>query len=44
MLADMVKFAKWNPSPTENEQLLAGAIRVVQETTNNEPTTTTHAS
>lgn len=44
MLADMVKFAKWNPSPTENEQLLAGAIRVVQETTNNGPTTTTHAS
>ena len=32
-LADMVKFAKWNPSPTENEEVLTGAIRVVQGTT-----------
>lgn len=31
-LADMVKFAKWNPSPTENEQVLAGAIALVRET------------
>jgi hypothetical protein len=32
-LADMVKFAKWTPLPTENEQLLAGAIKLVQQTT-----------
>jgi hypothetical protein len=31
-LADMVKFAKWHPSPTENEQLMAGAMQLVQET------------
>ena len=31
-LADMVKFAKWNPSPTENEQVLAGAKALVRET------------
>ncbi len=32
-MADMVKFAKWTPLPTENEQLLAGAIKLVQQTT-----------
>lgn len=42
MLADMVKFAKWHPSPTENEQVLAGAIQLVQETALIE-TPTTHA-
>jgi len=31
-MADMVKFAKWTPLPTENEQLLAGAIKLVQQT------------
>ena len=31
-MADMVKFAKWTPLPTENEQLLAGAVKLVQQT------------
>jgi hypothetical protein len=31
-LADMVKFAKWKALPTENEQAMAAAIRLVQET------------
>lgn len=31
-LADMVKFAKALPSPQENEQMMAGALRFVQET------------
>jgi hypothetical protein len=32
-MADMVKFAKWTPISTENEQLMAGAIKLVQQTT-----------
>jgi hypothetical protein len=32
-MADMVKFAKWTPLPTENEQLMAGAVKLVQQTT-----------
>lgn len=31
-LADMVKFAKALPSPQENEQMMAGALRFVQDT------------
>lgn len=31
-MADMVKFAKWTPVPTENEHLLAGAITLVEQT------------
>lgn len=31
-LADMVKFAKWNTVPAENEQTMAAAIQLVQET------------
>lgn len=31
-LADMVKFAKAVPSPQENEQMMAGALRFVQDT------------
>ncbi len=31
-LADMVKFAKWKALPTENEQVMASAIRLIQET------------
>ncbi len=31
-MADMVKFAKWTPLPTENEQLLAGSVKLVQQT------------
>jgi hypothetical protein len=31
-MADMVKFAKWTPLPAENEQLMAGAIKLVQQT------------
>lgn len=31
-MADMVKFAKWTPLPTENEQLMAGAIKLIQQT------------
>lgn len=32
-MADMVKFAKWTPLPSENEQMMAGAISLVQQTT-----------
>lgn len=32
-LADLVKFAKLTPAPTENEQLMSAAVRLVQETT-----------
>ncbi len=32
-MADMVKFAKWTPLPTENEQLMIGAVKLVQQTT-----------
>ena len=43
-LADMVKFAKWSPSPTENEQLLAGTRQLVHGTsTANEAATTNDA-
>ncbi len=31
-MADMVKFAKWTPLPAENEQLLAGAVKLVHQT------------
>lgn len=31
-LADMVKFAKAQPSPQENEQMMASAVRFVQDT------------
>ena len=31
-LADLVKFAKALPSPQENEQMMANALRFVQET------------
>ncbi len=31
-MADMVKFAKWTPVPTENEHLLSGAITLVEQT------------
>lgn len=31
-LADMVKFAKWQALPAENEQAMASAVRLVQET------------
>ncbi|HRF80033.1 MAG TPA: hypothetical protein PL070_08100 [Flavobacteriales bacterium] len=41
-LADMVKFAKALPSPQENEQMMAAAIRFVNETAPVE-TPTTHA-
>lgn len=36
-LADMVKFAKWVPLPTENEMAMASAIRLVQETADPRP-------
>lgn len=36
-MADMVKFAKWTPLPAENEQLMAGAIKLVQQTADNNP-------
>lgn len=36
-LADMVKFAKWNTIPAENEQAMAAAIKLVQETAGNTP-------
>ncbi len=36
-MADMVKFAKWTPLPAENEQLMAGAIKLVQQTADNTP-------
>lgn len=32
-LADMVKFAKWTPLPAENEQMMAGAMKLVTDTT-----------
>ena len=32
-LADLVKFAKWNPTPDENEQALTTAYDFVNETT-----------
>lgn len=32
-LADLVKFAKWNPTPDENETSLAAAYAFVKETT-----------
>lgn len=32
-MADMVKFAKWTPVPTENEQMMAGAVKLVKQTT-----------
>lgn len=41
-LADMVKFAKTLPSPQENEQMMIGAVRFVQETAPR-PATMTHA-
>lgn len=31
-LADMVKFAKWSALPTENEQVMASAFKLVAET------------
>ena len=36
-LADMVKFAKWIALPTENEQVMASAIRLIQETAVSRP-------
>lgn len=36
-LADMVKFAKWKALPTENEQVMASAIKLVQETADTRP-------
>jgi len=39
-LADMVKFAKANPTPAENEQMMAAAIRFVQHTATTNPTGT----
>ena len=36
-LADMVKFAKWHPLPSENEQMMAGAVALVQETADTRP-------
>ena len=36
-LADMVKFAKWKALPAENEQVMAGSIKLVQETAENRP-------
>jgi len=41
-LADMVKFAKALPSPIENEQMMSGALRFVEETAV-VPTPATHA-
>lgn len=37
-LADLVKFAKWNPLPDENEQSLRSAYEFVRETTPEEET------
>lgn len=34
-LADLVKFAKAKPTPAENEQMMAGAIRFVEATLSN---------
>ena len=42
-MADMVKFAKWTPLPVENEQLLAGAIKLVQQTTMQDEPARDHA-
>ncbi len=42
-MADMVKFAKWTPLPVENEQLMAGAIKLVQQSAVTEPTPRDHA-
>lgn len=36
-LADLVKFAKWQPTPDENEQSLRDAYRFVNETTPQTP-------
>lgn len=36
-LADMVKFAKWKALPTENEQVMASAVRLVEETADTRP-------
>lgn len=36
-LADMVKFAKWNALPAENEQAMASAFRLIQETADTRP-------
>ncbi len=36
-LADMVKFAKWKALPAENEQAMAAAVRLVQETADTRP-------
>jgi len=36
-LADMVKFAKWKALPSEHEQAMAGAIKLVQETATSDP-------
>lgn len=36
-MADMVKFAKWTPLPTENEQLMAAAVKLVQQTADQAP-------
>jgi hypothetical protein len=37
-LADLVKFAKAKPTPAENEQMMAGAIRFVEATLTNSNT------
>lgn len=37
-LADLVKFAKAKPTPAENEQMMAGAIRFVEATLSNSNT------
>ncbi len=42
-LSDMVKFAKAVPTPLENEQIMHGAIRLVQETTEHRATVHDHA-
>ena len=42
-MADMVKFAKAHPSPVENEQMMSGALRFVQDTAET-PTPATHAA
>lgn len=42
-LADMVKFAKTIPSPIDNEQMMSGALRFVEETAV-QPTPASHAS
>ncbi len=42
-MADMVKFAKALPSPIENEQMMSGSLRFVQDTAET-PTPTSHAA